>query len=92
MLPYTDYVLGNEQEATAWAETQGLSTKSIPEIAQQIAKTTKINKKRERTVIITQGTEPTICAVSKGDGKVDLSEYPVHPIAKEQINDTNGAG
>lgn len=92
VMPYTDFVLGNEQEATAWAETQNLSTKSIPEIAQHMANTPKVNTKRARTVIITQGTEPTVCAVSKGDGKADLSEYPVHPISKEQINDTNGAG
>lgn len=92
VLPYTDYVLGNEQEAASWAETQNLNTKSIPEIAQHMANTPKVNSSRARTVIITQGTEPAICAVNEGNGKSDLSEYPVHPISQEQINDTNGAG
>ena len=89
VFPYTDYVLGNEQEAVAWAETQGLKTRSIPEIAQKMSDMPKENTKRSRTVVITQGTEPTIVAVT-GAAKVD--EHPVHAIKKEQINDTNGAG
>ncbi|KAL9107839.1 MAG: hypothetical protein Q9227_007354 [Pyrenula ochraceoflavens] len=89
VMPYTDYVLGNEQEAAAWAETQGLQTKSIPEIAKKMSDMPKVNSKRTRTVIITQGTEPAVVAIS-GESKV--SEYPVHAIEKEKINDTNGAG
>ena len=91
-LPYTDYIFGNETEALSWAETNGHSTKSIPEIAKLLAKLPKENTKRPRTVIITQGTDPTISAVAGSDGDVDLKEYPVHAIQKSSINDTNGAG
>ena len=52
------------------------------------------NEKRPRVVIITQGTLPTVAAVAGADkeGKVELSEYPVHKIEEAEINDTNGAG
>ena len=92
ILPYTDYLLGNETEAQAWAESQGHSTKSIPEIARLFAKLPKKNTKRPRTVIITQGTEPAITAVAKAGEEAEVKEYPVHAISPEQINDTNGAG
>jgi adenosine kinase len=90
--PYWDYVIGNETEALAWAESQGLTTKSIPEIATALAKLPKANSKRPRTAIITQGTDPTVVAVAKADGKVELKEIPVHAIDPKLICDTTGAG
>jgi adenosine kinase len=69
-----------------------LTTKSIPEIATALAKLPKANNKRQRTAIITQGTEPTVVAVAKGNGEVDLQEFPVHPIDSKDICDTTGAG
>jgi adenosine kinase len=92
VLPYCDYVLGNETEALTYAEAHGQTIKSIPEIAEWIAKMPKKNTKRGRTVVITQGTDPTIAAVGGTDGKVEVSEYPVHLINQAEINDTNGAG
>jgi adenosine kinase len=86
--PYWDFIVGNETEALTYAETHGWETKDINEIAKRLADLPKVNKKRERVAIITQGTLPTIVAVS---GK-DTSEYPVHEINKSEINDTNGAG
>ena len=56
-----------------------------------MAKLPKKNTQRERVAVITQGTDPTIVAVAK-NGEVEVTEYPVHPIDKELINDTNGAG
>ena len=56
-----------------------------------MAKLPKKNTKRERVVIITQGTDPTVVATAKGDD-VEVKEYAVHPIDKAKINDTNGAG
>jgi len=47
----------------------------------------KKNNKRQRIGIFTQGAEPTV--VFK-DNKT--KEYPVLPIAPENIVDTNGAG
>lgn len=90
IMPYVDYLFGNENEAKAWAESQALSNDlSIAQIAQKIAETKKENQKRQRVVIITQGTEPTIVAVT---GEKEVRQYPVHPIDSKLICDTTGAG
>ncbi|KAK5097662.1 adenosine kinase [Lithohypha guttulata] len=89
VLPYTDYVFGNENEAKTWAETNSVSADSIPEIAKKLANTDKVNQKRQRTVIITQGTEPTLIAVQ---GQDKVQEYPVLAIDDSKIVDTLGAG
>ncbi|RDL35045.1 Uncharacterized protein BP5553_06976 [Venustampulla echinocandica] len=86
--PYWDYVVGNETEALAYAESHGLETKDIKEIAKHLAALPKANTKRERVAVITQGTLPTIVAVNGGD----VNEYPIHAIDKNEINDTTGAG
>lgn len=91
--PYWDYVIGNETEALSYAESHSVSTKSIPEIAAHLAKLPKKNSSRPRVVVITQGTDPTVVAVAKSDGgEPEITNYEVHPIGTEQINDTNGAG
>jgi adenosine kinase len=86
--PYWDYVIGNETEALSYAESHGLETKDIKEIAKHLAELPKKNEKRPRVAIITQGTDPTIVAEA---GK-EVVEYEVHPIDKKLINDTTGAG
>jgi adenosine kinase len=90
--PFWDYVIGNEAEALAYAESHDLGTTDIKEIAEKLANLPKKNEKRQRYAIITQGTLPTIVAVQKEGGGVEVKEYPVHEIEKEKINDTNGAG
>jgi adenosine kinase len=91
ILPYCDYIFGNENEAKTWAESYGHTSASIPEIAKLMARTAKENSKRQRVVILTQGTDPTIVAISK-ESEVDIKEYPVAAIDPSEINDTNGAG
>ncbi|KAI6371629.1 hypothetical protein MCOR25_003912 [Pyricularia grisea] len=90
-LPYCDYVIGNETEAAAFAESHDMADKKddVRAVAKAIANLPKENSQRKRVAIITQGTLPTIVAVQ---GEDEVKEYPVHEIAKEQINDTNGAG
>ena len=90
--PYWDYVIGNETEAVSWAESQGLTTKSIVEIAKALVGLPKINKKRNRVAIITQGTDPTVVAEGGPEGVVEVKEYVVHPIDAKEIIDTIGAG
>jgi len=90
--PYWDYIIGNETEAAAWAESHGLDTKSIPEIAKALVKLPKVNTKRQRIAIVTQGTDPTVVAIGKENGEVEVKEYPVHAIDPSEINDTTGAG
>lgn len=87
--PYWDYVIGNETEAAAYAEAHNLGTQDVKEIAKALANLPKENNQRKRVAIITQGTEPTVVAVQGEDA---AKEYPVHEIAKEEINDTTGAG
>jgi adenosine kinase len=87
VLPYVDILIANETEAAAYAESHDISSKDIKEIAKEIVKLPKKNNKKSRTVIFTQGTDPTISVV---DG--EATEYPVHAIGQELINDTNGAG
>lgn len=87
--PYWDYVVGNETEAISYAESHSLDTKDIPTIAKHLANLPKANEKRKRTVIITQGTEPTVVAI-QGEDKV--KEFVVHTIGKSEIADTTGAG
>ncbi|KAH7128501.1 adenosine kinase-like protein [Dendryphion nanum] len=92
VLPYVDILIGNESEAAAYAESHDLKTTDVKEIAKSIAKLPKKNDKKQRTVIFTQGTDPTISAVAKGGDEVEVKEQVVHAIEKEKINDTNGAG
>lgn len=87
--PYWDYVIGNETEARAFAESHDLKTEDIPTIAKHMANLPKKNTQRKRTVIITQGTDPTVVAIQ---GEDEVKQYPVHTISKEEIYDTNGAG
>jgi adenosine kinase len=64
-MPYVDLVFGNESEAEAFGEKQNVGSKSILDIAKYIAKLPKENQKVPRTVVITQGCDPTI--VVSGD-------------------------
>ena len=88
-VPYCDYVIGNETEAGAYAEADGLKTKDVKEIARHIADKTKTNEGRKRVVVITQGTEETVVAVQ---GEKGVEEFKVHNVPKEEICDTTGAG
>lgn len=47
----------------------------------------KASASRKRIVVITQGADPVIIAE---DGNV--KQYPVIPLPKEKLVDTNGAG
>jgi len=87
--PYWDYVIGNETEAMAYADSHDLKTHDIPTIAKHLANLPKENSKRKRTAIVTQGTDPTVVAVQ---GEDEVKQFPVHAIEKSQINDTTGAG
>merc|ERR1712216_32462 len=86
-LPYVNILFGNESEAVTFAESQSWDTKDIKEIALKISAMPVAEGKPSRTVVITQGCDPTVVA---RDGAVE--EYAVIPLAKEDLVDTNGAG
>ncbi len=85
-IPYADFVFGNETEAVAYGEAMGFG-KDIPTIMLKLAALPKASGARRRTVVITQGSEPTLVAT---DGAVE--SFPVDLLDKELIVDTNGAG
>lgn len=82
VLPLCDYIFGNETEAATFAEVMEWGTKDIKEIA---AKLLALEGKEGKTVVITQGGDPTVIATAAG-----VTEYPV--IKCDSIVDTNGAG
>jgi len=85
-MPFVDFLFGNETEALTWAETEGWETTDIKFIATRLSLIPSA-KSRKRTVVITQGCDPTIVCVN---GQV--TEFPVVVLPKEKLVDTNGAG
>lgn len=87
VLPYCDFVFGNESEAAAFAENNGFAGLSVEDIALRISAMPKANGARGRIVIITQGAKASVIAEG---GRVRSIAVP--KVAKELIVDTNGAG
>jgi adenosine kinase len=85
-LQYCDFLFGNESEAEAFGKKQGYEDLSISNIALELSKLKKF-KGRSRTVVITQGAQPTVVA---RDGVV--TEFPTPKLTDDQIVDSNGAG
>lgn len=52
----------------------------------------KKNSKKQRVVIITQGSDSTIVAQAQENGDVKVQVYDVNKIDSSKIVDTNGAG
>merc|ERR1719382_2287173 len=86
-MPYVDFLFGNESEAATFAETEGWGDMSIADIALRLSAMPKASGARARTVVFTQGGDPTIVA---NNGKV--VQYPILKLDKSAIVDTNGAG
>ncbi|XP_021893377.1 adenosine kinase 2 [Carica papaya] len=86
-LPYMDFVFGNETEARTFSRVHGWETDDIEEIALKISQWPKASGTYKRTTLITQGADPVVVAE---DGKV--KKFPVIPLPKEKLVDTNGAG
>ncbi|CAM6102050.1 unnamed protein product [Calypogeia fissa] len=84
---YVDYIFGNEVEAQTFGKIQGWDIDDVGQIAINISGLPLAPGKERRVAVITQGPNP--CCVAF-DGQV--TKYPVTPIAKELIVDTNGAG
>ncbi|KAJ8361642.1 hypothetical protein SKAU_G00181670 [Synaphobranchus kaupii] len=87
VMPYVDILFGNETEAATFAREQGFETEDIEEIAKKAQDLPKVNKKRQRIVVFTQGKDGTI--LTKGD---KVMTFPVLEIDPSDIVDTNGAG
>nr|XP_034191809.1 adenosine kinase 2-like isoform X5 [Osmia lignaria] len=86
-LPYVDILFGNEIEADTFAKVNDFQTTDRKEIALKLSEMRKMNEKRKRIVVITQGADNILVAK---DNK--LLEFPAIKLPKEKVVDTNGAG
>jgi adenosine kinase len=86
VVPYADFVFGNESEAAAYGAAKEYGS-DLSTIALRLAAQPKASGTRPRIVVFTQGSESTIVAVN---GVVTV--YPVDPLPRELLVDTNGAG
>merc|ERR1712159_315532 len=85
-IPHADYLFGNETEARTWAETEGWDTADVSFIATRLSLIPSA-KGKPRHVVITQGADSTIVAY-----KGNVTVYPIVPLDKSKIVDTNSAG
>ncbi|XP_004407095.1 PREDICTED: adenosine kinase [Odobenus rosmarus divergens] len=74
-------------EAATFAREQGFETEDIKEIARKAQALPKVNLKRQRIVIFTQGREDTIMATES-----EVTAFSVLDQNQKEIVDTNGAG
>lgn len=91
VLPYVNVYFGNESEAATLSKVMDWNTTDVKEIAVKLAQA-ECKSARPRTVVFTQGADPTIVVVADADRVWSVEEYPVIPIKAEAILDTNGAG
>ncbi|XP_076160305.1 adenosine kinase 2 isoform X2 [Ptiloglossa arizonensis] len=87
VLPYVDILFGNETEADTFAKVNNFQTTDRKEIALKLSQMEKINKKRQRIVVITQGAEKIIIVKDN-----TVTEVPAIKLPQEKVVDTNGAG
>ncbi|XP_068161166.1 adenosine kinase-like isoform X2 [Antennarius striatus] len=87
VMPYVDILFGNETEAATFAEVLGFETDDIAEIAKKTQNLPKVNTKRQRVVVFTQGKDDTAATVGGG-----VTMFPVLEMDQNKIVDTNGAG
>ncbi|XWS66871.1 hypothetical protein CRYUN_Cryun05aG0238200 [Craigia yunnanensis] len=92
VLPYMDFVFGNEAEARTFSKVHGwelflLSRLMMLQRALKISQWPKASGTLKRITVITQGADPVVVAE---DGKV--KQFPVILLPKEKLVDTNGAG
>lgn len=86
VMPYADFVFGNETEIVAYGEAVGFGS-DIPTIMLKLASLPKASGTRARTVVITQGPNDTLVAANG-----TVTNFAVPKLDKELIVDTNGAG
>ena len=91
VLPYTDFVFGNEDEAAAFGKHHGWTKEGeaadLRAIALRLSALPKASGARPRTVVFTQGSEKTLVAQNG-----TVREFDVAKLRKEALVDTNGAG
>ncbi|CAD8104939.1 unnamed protein product [Paramecium primaurelia] len=85
VLPYVDYLFGNEEEVGQFGKNFGCRG-GLQESMQRIAEFSKVGVK-DRVVVCTQGHKPTLIAK-----KNELLNIQVESVDVQKIVDTNSAG
>ena len=85
VIPYTEIIICNEEEAAKYGEINGLPG-TVTEVALAISRLPGFTP-RPKKVVVTRGKDPVLIAV---DGVAH--EFPVPLIDPSKILDTNGAG
>lgn len=83
LLPYADYVFGNESEYETFAKKMEWDPSNMKETVAKLQALPKEGK--PRTAIVTQGSLPALIATADA-----VTEHPVIPC--DNVVDTNGAG
>lgn len=91
LLPYVGIYFGNETEALTLSKAMGWGTEDVTEIATKLAQEETASGK-PRTVVFTQGADPTVVVVAHKNAVVSSEKFAVLPIKADDIIDTNGAG
>lgn len=91
-LSYSDYIFANEDEADAFAKAMDQEGADRTKVAEMLVKSPKVNSKRTRISIVTQGPEPVLVGRMTESGEVEVKSYPVPKIDAANIVDSNGAG
>ncbi|XP_017076780.2 adenosine kinase 2 [Drosophila eugracilis] len=87
ILQYVDIIICNKEEAIAFSETTDWKTKDVFAIGSQLQKMPKANV-RPRIVMITDSA----CPVLVFQDNDRILEYPVPPVKRGEVFDTNGCG
>eukprot|EP00968_Pinguiococcus_pyrenoidosus_P016041 scaffold1509_cov240-Pinguiococcus_pyrenoidosus.AAC.16 len=85
-MPYCDFIFGNESEAAAYGKEKEWG-EDLAVVAMKLAAEPKASGTYPRTVVFTQGSEKTIVCQNG-----TVVEFPVDPLPRENLVDTNGAG
>ena len=88
-MPYVDVLADNESEAATFAKSEGWDATDVKEIACKASTLPKAQGNRSRGP--RRGLHPGHGSIVAKDGAV-LGEFPVIPLAPENLVDTNGAG
>eukprot|EP00921_Rhytidocystis_pertsovi_P004733 GHVQ01008214.1.p1 GENE.GHVQ01008214.1~~GHVQ01008214.1.p1 ORF type:complete len:368 (-),score=44.46 GHVQ01008214.1:184-1287(-) len=92
VLPYADFVFGNESEFLQFGNINGYNTTNLEEIAGKMVQLPKANSRKSRVVVVTQGSDPTIVASNWMGSGVKIQKFSVELLDKSKLVDTNGAG
>lgn len=80
-MQYADYVFCNDEEARIFGEVNKIDNPTMENVALALAKWNKINTKRPRVAVITQGAKPTLVAIYQEGQETQSLSFEVPAIS-----------